>query len=160
MLLLDGKSMDVYAFLNELDYYKSEVLSKEEDLMQATEQNDSTKFREILNSIGITTPEHLDWTELRTAFLTFVWNFKNDNQIGFIMSPSHGQDMSEDEDIEDLKGELAAHEEELAASREELEQAIEEGNVSWVRQKLNSLGVWIKSNLTWEALKAAVLAVL
>ena len=168
MLLLDGKSMEVYAFLNELDYYKSEVLSKEEDLMQATEQNDSTKFQEILNSIGITTPEHLNWDELRTAFLVFFWGFQNDNQIDFITRPihgenmseeddfeDHGESMSEEDDIEDLKSELAAHEEELAEVVEELEQAIEQGKIAWVKNKLAQFGIWIKPHLTWEGLKSA-----
>ena len=168
MLSLDGKDMKVFALLNELDYYKYEVLSKEEDLMQATEQNDSTKFREILNSIGITTPEHLDWTELRTAFLTFLWNFQNDNQIDFITRPfdgenmseeddfeDQGESMSEEDDIEDLKSELAAHEEELAEVVEELEQAIEQGKITWVKNKLAQFGIWIKPHLTWEGLKSA-----
>ena len=34
MLLLDGKSMEVYAFMNELNAYWIEVLLEKEDLMQ------------------------------------------------------------------------------------------------------------------------------
>ena len=160
MLLLDGKSMEVYAFMNELNAYWIEVLLEKEDLMQAIEHNNSTKFYEILNSTEIAIPENLNWDELKTAFLAFFWKFQNDNQIDFFTEANVNRDMSEEDDIEDLKKELAEYEEELDASREELEQAIEDGNGSWVRNILTSFGLWVKDNLSWEALKAAVLAAL
>ena len=72
MLILDGKSMEVYAFMNELDANYIEVLLEIEDLMQAIEHNNSTKFYEILNSNAIAIPENLNWDELKTAFLAFL----------------------------------------------------------------------------------------
>ena len=139
MLILDGKSMEVYAFMNELDANYIEVLLEIEDLMQAIEHNNSTKFYEILNSNAIAIPENLNWDELKTAFLAFFWKFQNDNQIDFITDGNESWSMTEEDDIEDLKAELVAHEEELAEVVEELEQAIEQGKIAWVKKNLLNL---------------------
>ena len=102
--------MEVYGFMNELNAYWIEVLLEKEDLMQAIEHNNSTKFYEILNSNAIAIPENLNWDELKTAFLAFFWKFQNDNQIDFITDANESRNMTEEDDIEDLKGELVAHE--------------------------------------------------
>lgn len=160
MLLLDGKSMEVYAFMNELNAYWIEVLLEKEDLMQAIEHNNSTKFYEILNSNAITIPENLNWDELKTAFLAFFWKFQNDNQIDFITDANESWNMTEEDDIEDLKSELAANMEKLADRIDDLEQAIETGNEHSFRTILKKVGIWVSKQLSWEGLKKAFLALL
>lgn len=160
MLLLDGKSMEVYAFMNELNAYWIEVLLEIEDLMQAIEHNNSTKFYEILNSTEIAIPENLNWDELRTAFLAFFWQFQNDNQIDFFTEENSSRDMTEEDEIEDLKSELAANKEKLADSIDDLEQAIETGNEHSFRSILTKFGIWVSKQLSWEGLKKAFLALL
>ena len=160
MLLLDGKIMEVYAFMNELNAYWIEVLLEKEDLMQAIEHNNSTKFYEILNSNAITIPENLNWDELKTAFLAFFWKFQNDNQIDFITDANESWNMTEEDDIEDLKSELAANMEKLADRIDDLEQAIETGNEHSFRTILKKVGIWVSKQLSWEGLKKAFLALL
>ena len=128
--------------------------------MQAIEHNNSTKFYEILNSNAITIPENLNWDELKTAFLAFFWKFQNDNQIDFITDANESWNMTEEDDIEDFKSELAANMEKLADRIDDLEQAIETGNEHSFRTILKKVGIWVSKQLSWEGLKKAFLALL
>ena len=75
--------------------------------------------------------------------------------LGDIMTEvSEGQDDNEN-DMEELLGQLRLHKEELAKKIEQLEKALEQENKSKFREILESAGVWASTNLTWEGLKNA-----
>ena len=64
--------------------------------------------------------------------------------------------MTEGTDLEELMDELYDHTSDLAENKDELDQAIEEGNESFIRNFLSMIGAKFADSAAWDLLKIAV----
>lgn len=68
----DDNENDMEELLEQLRLHKEELAKKIEQLEQALEQENKSKFREILESAGVWASTNLTWEGLKNAFWYFL----------------------------------------------------------------------------------------
>jgi hypothetical protein len=68
----DESDADIEELLEQLRLHKTELVKKIEQLEQALEQENKSRFREILDSVGVWASTNLSWEGMKNAFWYFL----------------------------------------------------------------------------------------